>query len=485
MSGSTESKSSAAELARRLPTIIQGGMGVAVSNWRLARTVSQAGCLGVVSGTGLDRVVAYRLQEGDPDGNLRRIIATFPIPAIAERILNRWYVAGGITRGGAYRQTAMIDHQPKPDTLELLVVANFAEVALAKEGHDGVVGINLLEKIISPNLASLYGAMLAGVDAVLMGAGIPREIPAALNRMALHEEAGLTLRVEGALPGESSKIRFIPRDLMGAGELPRLTRPPFLAVITSEILAQALLRSTEGQVDGFVVEAPTAGGHNAPPRNHSEPLNARGEPVYGPRDTADLEKLRRLDRPFWLAGGFGSPEGLAKARAAGAQGVQVGTIFAFSEESGLRPDLKAQVLEMIAAGTASVFTDPLASPTGFPFKVVEIPGTISDPQVYAARTRICNLGYLRQAYRQPDGRIGWRCAAEPTAAFIAKGGDPSELAGRKCICNALMASAGMPLLTPEGGREKPIVTAGDFVTNLGSAVPSLTGYSATKVCGLG
>ena len=36
---------------RALPTIIQGGMGVAVSNWRLARAVARAGQLGVVYGT--------------------------------------------------------------------------------------------------------------------------------------------------------------------------------------------------------------------------------------------------------------------------------------------------------------------------------------------------------------------------------------------------------------------------------------------------
>ncbi len=458
-------------------------MGVSVSNWYLAKTVSQAGCLGVISGTGLDRVVAYRLQEGDKGGHLRRVIAKFPIPAVAERILQRWYVEGGIATHGDWRKTPMVDEKPRLESLELLVVANFAEVLLAKEGHDGVVGINLLEKIICPNLASLYGAMLAGVDAVLMGAGIPREIPAALTRMAAHEEASLVLRVEGALPGESTKVSFDPKVIIGDAR-PPVFRPPFLAVISSDTLAQALMRATEGQVDGFIVEGPTAGGHNAPPRNHTEPLNARGEPVYGPRDSADLERLRKFDRPFWLAGGFGTPAGLAQARAAGAHGVQVGTIFAFSDESGLRTDLKQQVLGLVREGTARVFTDPRASPTGFPFKVTEVPGTLSDPAVYAKRTRICNLGYLRQPYRLENGRIGWRCAAEPEAHFIAKGGDPAELVGRKCICNALISGAGLPLLTPEGGRELPLITAGDCVATLASAVPSLDGYKATDVCKL-
>jgi hypothetical protein len=69
------------------PEIIQGGMGVAVSGWRLARAVSMLGQLGVVSGTALDVVLARRLQLGDPTGDLRRAIRRFPDPAVAERVL--------------------------------------------------------------------------------------------------------------------------------------------------------------------------------------------------------------------------------------------------------------------------------------------------------------------------------------------------------------------------------------------------------------
>jgi NAD(P)H-dependent flavin oxidoreductase YrpB (nitropropane dioxygenase family) len=41
-------------IALEHPLIIQGGMGVGVSNWTLARAVSLRGQLGVVSGTGID-----------------------------------------------------------------------------------------------------------------------------------------------------------------------------------------------------------------------------------------------------------------------------------------------------------------------------------------------------------------------------------------------------------------------------------------------
>jgi NAD(P)H-dependent flavin oxidoreductase YrpB (nitropropane dioxygenase family) len=75
--------------------IIQGGMGVGVSGWPLARAVAQLGQLGVVSGTGLAVVLARRLQDGDPGGHLRRALAHFPVPNVANRVLEHYFVAGG------------------------------------------------------------------------------------------------------------------------------------------------------------------------------------------------------------------------------------------------------------------------------------------------------------------------------------------------------------------------------------------------------
>ena len=157
------------------PLIIQGGMGVAVSSWPLARAVAAAGQMGVVSGTALDVVFARRLQLGDPGRQLRQALAAFPYPAMAKRILDRYYVPGGKSPDEAFRPCPLPSHTPSHEQLELLVAANFVEVYLAKAGHHGPVGINFLEKIQTPLLPSLFGAMLAGVDYVLMGAGIPRD----------------------------------------------------------------------------------------------------------------------------------------------------------------------------------------------------------------------------------------------------------------------------------------------------------------------
>ena len=156
------------------PLIIQGGMGVAVSNWKLARAVSQAGQLGVVSGTALENVMARRLQKGDPDGAMRRALSHFPDPIIAGKILDRYFISGGKAEREPFKSPPMFSLNPPKELVELTVAANFAEVYLAKEGHGGLVGVNFLEKIQLPTLPSIYGALLAGVDYVLMGAGIPR-----------------------------------------------------------------------------------------------------------------------------------------------------------------------------------------------------------------------------------------------------------------------------------------------------------------------
>src|SRR5690625_7888325 len=62
---------------------------------------------------------------------------------------------------------------PAVRSLRVLIASAYSEVQLAKRVHDGYVGINLLCELKRYTLASLYGAMLAGVDAVMIGAGIP------------------------------------------------------------------------------------------------------------------------------------------------------------------------------------------------------------------------------------------------------------------------------------------------------------------------
>jgi len=446
------------------PIIIQGGMGVAVSSWTLARAVSQTGQLGVVSGTALDLVLARRLQQGDLGGHMRRAMAQFPIPEMSERILDRYFVEGGKAEDQPFKAVPMPAVSPSQAHLELTVVSNFVEVYLAKEGHDGLVGVNLLEKIQLPTLPSLYGAMLAGVNYVLMGAGIPRLIPGSMDLLSENETAELVIPVQGADRDDRFVTTFDPVAFSG-GSLPCPARPKFLAIVASTTLAIMLSRKANGRVDGFIIEAPTAGGHNAPPRGSIE-LNDRGEPIYGPRDFPDLATFRKMDVPFWLAGSFGDPDRLVEALAEGAAGIQVGTAFAYCDESGIPADVRRPVIEMSQRGQLDIFTDPVASPTGFPFKVVDVPGTMSSATEYKNRHRICDLGYLRHAYKKEDGKLGWRCPSEVVDDYLRKGGTTEETCGRKCVCNGLMATVDMAQVRKSGDVEKQLITSGDDVRHV-------------------
>lgn len=454
-------------------------MGAGVSDWRLARAVSLTGQLGVVSGTALAAILARRLQIGDPDGRMRHALKHFPVPGIADRILADYYIPDGKAPGAPFKLTPLPGLQPGADFVALTVAANFAEVFLAKEGHAGPVGINFLEKIQFPTLPSIFGAMLAGVDYVLMGAGIPRSIPGVLDRLAKGEAVELKMDVKGALPGEEFPSRFDPATFCGVA--PTLKRPLFLGIVASATLAMTLARKSNGKVDGFVVEGETAGGHNAPPRGALQ-LNPAGEPVYGPRDVPDLEKIRELGLPFWLAGSYGDPQKLAEARRLGAAGIQVGTAFAFCEESGIRADLKQQVFQLSREGKARVFTDPLASPTGFPFKIVQVPGTLSDSAANVPRVRLCDLGYLRHAYRKEDGTIGYRCPAEPADDFVRKGGARTETEGRLCVCNGLVSTIGLAQIRAGTDRDLPLLTAGNDVAHVARYLqPGHNTYTAAEV----
>src|SRR5947209_8164540 len=89
------------------PTIIQGGMGAGVSDWRLANAVSRQGQLGVVSGTALEQIMARRLQDGDPGGDVRRALNQLPFPAMAERIRQSYYIPGGKQERTSYKLLPM------------------------------------------------------------------------------------------------------------------------------------------------------------------------------------------------------------------------------------------------------------------------------------------------------------------------------------------------------------------------------------------
>jgi NAD(P)H-dependent flavin oxidoreductase YrpB (nitropropane dioxygenase family) len=438
-------------------------MGVAVSGWPLARAVALTGQLGVVSGTALEVVCARRLQLGDPGGDIRRALAHFPVSGVAERILAAYHVPGGKAPDAPFRPVPRFTLRPARALQELTVVANFVEVFLAKEGHSGQIGINYLHKIDLPIPFAMYGAVLAGVDYVLVGAGSPADVPALLDRLARHEPVGLTVRVQGATSADGDfAVAFDPAGLFGGPPGP-LRRPRLLAIVASVDLASGLVADPGTRPDGFVVEGHRAGGHNAPPRGPRR-LDETGQPVYDERDVVAPDALAGIGLPYWMAGRYGTPEGMAQAVAAGAAGVQAGTIFALCDESGLDERYKRQLRAQAARGVARVRTDGRASPTGFPFKVADLPGTLSDECVYADRPRICDLGVLRSAYRKPDGAVGYRCPSEPVAMYVdRRGGRADNTVGRRCLCNALLATAGLPQQRPDGYTEPAIVTMGtDF-----------------------
>ena len=465
----------------KLMEIIQGGMGVAISDWNLARTVSMQGQLGVVSGTGTHLILIGRLMDGDLDGHVRRALSNFPFQEPVQRILDKYFNPEK-KQGPPYKRPPMWTLKPSKELNELTVISNFVEVFLAKEGHQNPVGINLLEKLQMPTMASLYGAMLAGVDFVIMGAGIPLQIPGILDKLAGHKDVSYRVDVQGSTAEDNYQLHFDPQAIFSGmvEKIQSLTRPYFLPIISSVVLAKSLIRRSTGKVDGFVVEGHIAGGHNAPPRGTMQ-LDENGEPIFGAKDTPDLKKIKQLGLPFWLAGGYDTPEKLQEAKEAGATGIQVGTAFAYCEESGMDDDLKRRAIQKVVTEEAVVQTDPFVSPTGYPFKVVQMEGTMSDPDVYNERVRLCDVGLLRTIYKDDD-KIGYRCPAEPEDQYLRKGGEPEDLEGRGCLCNNLGASAGFPQHRSNGYIEKPLVTSGKGLPAIGKFFrPGERSYSAKDV----
>ena len=480
--------------------LIQGGMGVHVSNWRLARAVAMerpGEVVGTVSGTALDVVYARLLQLGDPGAHARRALQALDDRfgcGIGAAVRDRFFIEGGKAPADSFKHTPMHllrgadaassvrvpEREADPvaltlngDLIELLIATGFAEVWLAKEGHAGRIFINFLNKIEPPLLFALYGAMLAGVDGVLVGAGNPDGLPAICSQLARHEPVRRNLSMLYRESGEEFTIGFDPRHVAD-GRLARrpLARPAFLAIVSLADLVKALAGGDREGPDGFVVEHHTAGGHNANPVG---PLkrDELGQPIYGDSDEADLAAIRGVGAAFWLAGGYDSRDGLEKALAAGATGVQVGSVFALAEESGMKADFRNAILNEIKSGAddASLVRTTMFSPTGYSFKVVQLAETLSEPDVFEARRRVCDLGILQQwgfSKADEDGTraLMRRCPSGPVESYVQRRGLERSTDQRRCLCNGLLACVGLGQVHERAGKlveEPAIVTLGNHL----------------------
>jgi NAD(P)H-dependent flavin oxidoreductase YrpB (nitropropane dioxygenase family) len=483
--------------------LIQGGMGVYVSNWRLARAVAiekPGVTAGTVSGTALDVVYTRLLQLGDPGGHARRALAAFDAQFgvdIGQKICARYFIEGGKAPAARFKNAPMQMVQPQnghraiplpvhnaepvaltldEEIIELLIATAFAEVWLAKEGHAGRIFINFLNKIELPLVYAMYGAMLAGVDGVIVGAGNPDGLPAIRTRLANHTAVTNDLSVLYREVGEIFTVPFDPRQVAGGKLAQAPLRPPaFLAIVSLESLVQALAQSQSEAPDGFIIEHHTAGGHNAGPMG---PLRTdeRGQPLYSAKDEADLAAIRAVGKPFWLAGGYGSRARLEAARAAGAVGVQAGSVFALAQESGMQATYRSAILDALKRETddAALVQTTLVSPTGFPFKVVQLQGTLADEAVFAARPRVCDIGLLQQrGLSKPDAdgarQLFQRCPAAPVAGFVSRRGLARNTEDRRCLCNGLLACVGLGQVSQQQGElveEPAIVTLGNHLDGI-------------------
>lgn len=424
-------------------------MGIHVSSAHLANTTSRLGALGVVSAVGLRHFVIEEIRAGDPLGI--ELARRFPIPTWRDEMLR--YAPGG----DWHKRTVPLD-LPDPErgglAKRLSTVAAFVEVGRAKHGHYGKVGINVMWKCALTVLPSIYGAMLAGVDALLCGAGVPMELPDIVAKI----RAGESLAYD-ALNGTGTPV---------AMEIPLAAdaNPKLLPILSNFAFPKRILDVWERSYGGakpyaFILENHAAGGHNAPPRDKK---------AFGDADdiASYFDKVLALGVKVYVAGAFengGNRCDYIEWRERGAWGLQVGSRFALCDESGMRRDVKDAVIARNNSPEAGVLTDLRLSPTGYPFKVIPLPGSAVDPEVDAARRRICNKGYLMHGETRtlPDGRteLAYVCPSMPARQYEKLGGDPADTEGRICLCNTLMSAAGF-----DADREPPLITLGASGTHI-------------------
>ena len=313
----------------RVP-IIQGGMGVGVSLYPLAKAVAREGGLGIVSSACIDRLVSKRNDK-------------------------------------------------KVNTYE----AVYEEISLSKT-PGGFAGINIMGALARDFNESVKGALDAGADAIISGAGLPLNLPAIQP----------------------------PKDTA------------LIPIVSSARALDIICKKWEKlgyRPDAVVLEGPLAGGHLGFRIDQVDLESNRLENLLPPvKDMA----IKFGDFPVIVAGGIYTHEDIVRFMNAGADGVQMGTRFLATEESSATAAYKEAVVQ--AREQDIVVAHRPGSPCGLPFRVIK------QSPMYASSLRQlrkpkCDKGYVLM--KDAEGKFTVCPAKEDNKDYF-------------CICNGLLSSAG-------------------------------------------
>ncbi|QUN25869.1 nitronate monooxygenase [Cupriavidus sp. KK10] len=278
---------------RRLLPIVQGGMGIGISAHRLAGAVARE--------NGVGTIASIDLRHHHPD--------------LMER-----------TRGS----------RDKPAIEAVNLEALDREIRAARTASEGrgLIAVNVM-KAVGSHAALVRQSCESGADAIVMGAGLPLDLP---ELTASHPRVALI-----PILSEARGIGLVLRRWMKKGRLP----------------------------DAIVVEHPAhAGGHlgAATIQDLSEPRFSFSRVLAECRELFAQLGLAWDSIPLILAGGIDSHAKVRHWLGEGAAAVQLGTAFAVTEECDAHPAFK-QVLATARPETLREFT----SVAGLPARAVLTP----------------------------------------------------------------------------------------------------------------
>lgn len=266
-------------------------------------------------------------------------------------------------------------------------------------GSSGIIGMNIMSALVRTWEDSILGSMDGGVDIIISGAGLPITLPIIASEHARYNDVAL-------VPIVSSGRAF-------------------------ELIIKKWLKSSERLPDAVIVEGPMAGGHLGW-RKAEEILDPKNKLESIVEDVLKVAKQYN-NIPVIAAGGIYSQQDIKKYLHMGCSGVQMGTRFLATHESGASNAFKKAVIDCTLEDI-EVATKP-GSPSGLPFRVLKSSPFYQD-SLANLRPAKCSKGWLLNNKNECKAKVN------PEESF--------------CICNGLLASSGLER------KEKELYTVGEI-----------------------